>query len=194
MCADAPRGPAPPGSGLQDTPAPCRGSLAQGHTGGPAWEGPARLSVPSGMRSPGAWAGACSPHLHVVRTAPQGMWTWTLQGWSGPWVGSRAAGPSRRLHAGDTSSPSWTERLLTCGSLTALETTSSRNPRSDLWERGCHGSGRSLSPTRASAAPVWLPPSRRAVTPPQGSRRAGRLETMWRVSFLDKPPRSQTSA
>ena len=84
MCADAPRGPAPPGSGLRDTPAPCRGSLAQGHTGGPAWEGPARLSVPSGTKSPSAWAGACSPHLHAVRTAPQGMWTRTLQGWSGP--------------------------------------------------------------------------------------------------------------
>lgn len=94
VCADAPRGPAPPGSGLRDTPAPCRGSLAQGHTGGPAWEGPARLSVPSGTRSPSAWAGACSPHLHAVRTAPQGMWTRTLQGWSGPgWAPVQPAPP-----------------------------------------------------------------------------------------------------
>lgn len=90
----------PPGSGLRKTPAPCRGSLAQGHVGGPAWEGPPQLSVPSGTRSPGARAGACSPYPHAVRTAPQGMGT--LQGRSGPWAGSRAAGPlltaPRRRH------------------------------------------------------------------------------------------------
>lgn len=74
-----------PGSGLRKTPAPCWGSLAQSLMGGSAREGPARLSVPSGMRSLGAQAGACSPHLHAVRTAPHGR--------SGPWAGSRAAGP-----------------------------------------------------------------------------------------------------
>lgn len=45
-----------PGSGLRKTPAPCRGFLAQGHVGGPAW-----LSVPSGMRSLGALAGVLPP-------------------------------------------------------------------------------------------------------------------------------------
>lgn len=68
-----------PGSGLWKTPAPCRGFLAQGHVGGPAW-----LSVPSGMRSLGALAGVL-PHLHAVRTAPHGR--------SGPWAGSCAAEP-----------------------------------------------------------------------------------------------------
>lgn len=136
-----------PGSGLRKTPAPCRGPLAQGHVGSPAREGLARLPVPSGVRPPGARAGACSPHLHTLRTAPHGQ--------SGPWAGSCAAGPL-------PTAPLRRHKLSILG-------------RAPPRPRITH-SFRNDFPTKPQVRPLgerlsrsWGPP--RAVTP-QGSRRA----------------------
>ena len=116
-----------PGSGLRKTPAPCRGSLAQGHVGGPA-----RLSIPSGMRSPGARAGVFPPPPRGENSPARTEWA--LGGFPCSWAPpSGSTWEMQAVHPGQSTSSPLNHSV--------LQTTSPRSPKSDLWEKGCHGPG-----------------------------------------------------